>query len=209
MPALIEQYFPDLSEIQRSRFDSLEPFYREWNEKINLISRKDMDQFMLHHVLHSLTLGRFMNFAPGTEILDLGTGGGFPGIPLAILWPEVRFHLIDGTGKKIKVVEAAVQHLGLENVTASQIRVEDLGTQYDYVVARAVTNLADLLRLSRKRIRTRHINARPNGLIAYKGYPLKEEHKTIKNVPHELFMIHDFFDEEYFRGKCIVYIPVY
>mgnify|MGYP001209351906 CR=1 FL=1 len=209
MSELIEFYFPGLTDEQKSQFARLTPFYTEWNEKINLISRKDMDQFMLHHVLHSLALGKWMNFTPGTEMLDVGTGGGFPGIPLAILWPKIRFQLIDGTGKKIKVVQAAIEELGLTNVTAQQIRIEDLDQNYDFVLARAVTELSTLIQWARKRIKSKPINARPNGLIAYKGYPLGEDQRAIKHVPHELFQLSKAFKEEYFVGKCLVYVPLY
>lgn len=209
MSSTVSLYFPGLSDVQKSQFDQLTPFYTEWNEKINLISRKDMEQFEIHHVLHSLALGKWMNFTPDTELLDLGTGGGFPGIPLAILWPKQRFHLIDGTGKKIKVVQAAIEHLGLTNVTAQHTRIEDLDRNFDFVIARAVTDLGALLSLARKRIKTKQINARPNGLIAYKGYPLDDEQKVVRNIPHELLPISKVFKEEYFIGKCMVYVPIY
>jgi 16S rRNA (guanine527-N7)-methyltransferase len=205
----LSSYFPRLTDHQLEAFAGLQSFYKEWNDKINLISRKDMDQFMLHHVLHSLTLSKFMSFKEGTEILDLGTGGGFPGIPLAIMFPLVQFHLIDGTGKKIKVVKAAIDHFKLSNVRADHIRIEDLEGSYDYITARAVTALGDLMRLTRKHIKSKNQNARPNGLIAYKGFPLREESQSISKMPHEIFMIHDYFKEEYFEGKCIVYIPMY
>ncbi len=206
---LFKKYFPTLTPDQLDKFVALEPFYKEWNEKINVISRKDMDTFMLHHVLHSLTLTKFMNFKPGTDILDLGTGGGFPGIPLAIFFPEVKFHLIDGTGKKILIVNEAIKHLGLKNAMGEHIRLEDIVTKYDFVTARAVTVLGDLIRMVRKYIKSTHQNSRPNGLIAYKGFPLKEESKAVRNRPHELFMISDKFKEEYFEGKGIVYVPFY
>jgi 16S rRNA (guanine527-N7)-methyltransferase len=207
--SLISSYFPTLSSEQLNTLSNLEVFYKDWNEKINLISRKDMEQFMLHHVLHSLTLAKFMNFKSGTSILDLGTGGGFPGIPLAVLYPEIRFHLIDGTGKKIKVVKAAIEQFNLTNVQADSIRIEDLDTQYDYVTARAVTGLSDLIRLTRKHITSKNQNARPNGLIAYKGYPLREDAQAVHKMPHEIFKISNQFKEDYFEGKCIVYIPMY
>lgn len=206
---LIKTYFAKLLPEQHEKLQALEPFYREWNEKINLISRKDMTEFMLHHVLHSLTLGKFMNFKAGTEILDLGTGGGFPGIPLAILYPEVQFHLIDGTGKKIKVVQDAIQHFQLTNVSAAHIRVEQVQSTYDYITARAVTELGDLIRITRKLYNKKHVNARPNGLIAYKGFPLREESKAVNKIPHEIFKISKYFKEEYFEEKCIVYVPWY
>ena len=202
-------YFPSISTVQLDQLNKLDAFYNEWNEKINLISRKDMDAFRIHHVLHSLTLTKFMKFRPGTEILDLGTGGGFPGIPLAIFYPAVKFHLIDGTGKKIVVVNEAIKHLGLENASAHQIRIEQVESKYDFITARAVTEMSELLRLTRKHIKPKQINARPNGLIAYKGYPLKEEAKILKTRAHEIFMLSDYFKEDYFKEKCIVYIPMY
>lgn len=209
MSSIIERYFPGLTTEQKNQFARLTPFYTEWNAKINLISRKDMDQFMVHHVLHSLALGKWMNFTPGTEMLDLGTGGGFPGIPLAVLWPQINFHLIDGTGKKIKVVQAAIEELGLTNVTAQQARIEEIDHQYDFVLARAVTDLYTLIQWSRKRIKSKPVNARPNGLIAYKGFPLGEDQKAVKHLPHELFQLSSVFKEEYFIGKCLVYVPLY
>ncbi len=207
--SLIKFYFHLLSNEQIEKLIALEPFYREWNAKINLISRKDMDEFVLHHVLHSLSLSKFMSFTPGTEILDLGTGGGFPGIPLAIVYPEVQFHMIDGTGKKIKVVQEAIQHFHLPNASAEHIRVEEISKSYDYVTARAVMELGDLLRMTRKLYKKKHVNARPNGLIAYKGFPLREESQPISKISHEIFMISKYFKEEYFEGKCIVYVPQY
>lgn len=209
MSELIESYFPGLTPEQKKQFAQLSPFYNEWNEKINLISRKDMNQFMLHHVLHSLALGKWMNFTAGTDMLDVGTGGGFPGIPLAILWPHINFHLIDGTGKKIKVVQAAVEALGLTNVTTAQVRIEELDQQYDFILARAVTDLNTLIQWSRKRIKSKQVNARPNGLIAYKGYPLGEDQRAVQHIPHELFQLSRIFKEEYFIGKCLVYVPLY
>lgn len=209
MSELIESYFPGLTPEQKKQFAQLSPFYNEWNEKINLISRKDMNQFMLHHVLHSLALGKWMNFTAGTDMLDVGTGGGFPGIPLAILWPHINFHLIDGTGKKIKVVQAAVEALGLTNVTTAQVRIEELDQLYDFILARAVTDLNTLIQWSRKRIKSKQVNARPNGLIAYKGYPLGEDQRAVQHIPHELFQLSRIFKEEYFIGKCLVYVPLY
>jgi 16S rRNA (guanine527-N7)-methyltransferase len=204
-----KNYFPSISNQQLEILNKLEPFYKEWNEKINLISRKDMDLFMLHHVLHSLTLAKFMKFREGTEILDVGTGGGFPGVPLAILFPEVKFHLIDGTGKKILVVNEAINYFKLENVKADHIRIEQLDTKYDFITARAVTELGELMRITRKFIKTKQINARPNGLIAYKGFPLRDEAKAVKTRAHEIFKLSDHFKEDYFKEKCIVYVPMY
>jgi 16S rRNA (guanine527-N7)-methyltransferase len=204
-----KNYFPSISNQELEILNKLEPFYKEWNEKINLISRKDMDSFMLHHVLHSLTLAKFMKFREGTEILDVGTGGGFPGIPLAILFPDVKFHLIDGTGKKILVVNEAINYFKLENVKADHIRIEQLDTKYDFITARAVTELGELMRITRKFIKSKQINARPNGLIAYKGFPLRDEAKAVKTRAHEIFKLSDHFKEDYFKEKCIVYVPMY
>lgn len=198
-----------MEEDRLEKLSSLESFYRDWNEKINLISRKDMDSFILHHVIHSLSLTKFMNFKSGTEILDLGTGGGFPGIPLAIFYPEIKFHLIDGTGKKIMVVNEAIRHLELTNARAEHIRIEEMDSSYDYVTARAVTELPDLIKLTQKHIKKKNSNPRPNGLIAFKGFPLKHESKPLATRAHEIFKIHDKVPEDYFKEKCIVYVPIY
>ena len=178
---IIEKYFPDLTDKQRQCFSALDALYRDWNAKVNLVSRKDIDHLYEHHVLHSLAIAKLLSFKDGAEILDVGTGGGFPGIPLAILMPEVRFHLIDGTLKKIKVVQDVIEQLGLENAKAQQIRAEELkGVQYDFVVTRAVAELNMLRQWTSQRLfKTKESHSMPNGLIALKGGNVKAEIKAL------------------------------
>lgn len=206
---IIEKYFPDLTEQQRQLFEKLDPLYRDWNAKVNLVSRKDIDHLYEHHVLHSLAIAKRIQFKPGAEILDIGTGGGFPGIPLAILMPEVNFHLIDGTLKKIKVVQDVIEQLGLENARAEQVRAEELkNARYDFVVTRAVAEL-NMLRLwtSQRLFKTKESHSLPNGLIALKGGNLKAEIKALpKGEYTETYPISDFFEEAYFQEKYMVYL---
>jgi 16S rRNA (guanine527-N7)-methyltransferase len=205
----ILKYFPNLTEEQQKQFAELLPLYKEWNEKINVISRKDIDNLYLHHVLHSLAIAKVVNFKDGTHILDLGTGGGFPGIPLAILYPSVSFLLVDSTAKKIRVVQEVVTALGLKNVEAQHIRVEDIkkGVQFDFVVTRAVTLLDQLFRWSRRLIKNKHLNALPNGILALKGGNIREEVKTLgKGQYVEVTPISKFFKEEYFEEKIVAYV---
>ncbi|MBI1224475.1 MAG: 16S rRNA (guanine(527)-N(7))-methyltransferase RsmG [Bacteroidetes bacterium] len=206
---IIEKYFPDLTGEQRHRFAALDALYRDWNAKVNLISRKDIDHLYEHHVLHSLAIAKLLRFNPGAEILDVGTGGGFPGIPLAILMPDVKFHLIDGTLKKIKVVQDVIEQLGLENAKAEQVRAEELKrVQYDFVVTRAVAEL-NLLRLwtSQRLFKNKESHPIPNGLIALKGGNVKAEIKALpKGEYTETYPISDFFEEEYFKEKMVLYL---
>lgn len=208
MTELISKYFPHLSAQQQEQFARLDGLYREWNAKINVISRKDMDNLYLHHVLHSLAIGKAIRFRAGTRVLDFGTGGGFPGIPLAILFPQCQFRLIDGTGKKITVASAVASGIGLQNVEAVQRRGEEETERFDFVVSRAVMPLPDLVKIVRKNIRREHHNAWPNGLICLKGGALVEELKPFQRVA-EVISLTDFFDEEWFREeKKLVYIPI-
>jgi len=203
---LIGKYF-ELSELQKKQFSMLTALYTEWNEKINLISRKDIENLEVKHVLHSLLIGASMNFKSGTKILDVGTGGGFPGIPLAILLPEVHFTLIDSIGKKIKVVEAISKALELKNVTVQNINVKLLNEQFDFVVSRAVTNLPEFVQLVRKNVAKKDKNSIPNGIIYLKGGDLTEEIKPFKKLVQVLDGS-SFFEEDFFETKKILYLPI-
>lgn len=208
MTELISKYFPHLSAQQQEQFARLDGLYREWNAKINVISRKDMDNLYLHHVLHSLAIGKAIRFKNGTRILDFGTGGGFPGIPLAILFPQCQFRLIDGTGKKITVAKAVASDIGLQNVEAIHRRGEEETSKFDFVVSRAVMPLPDLAKIVRKNIRHEQRNASPNGLICLKGGTLVGELKPFQRIA-EVIPLTDFFDEEWFKEeKKLVYIPI-
>ena len=202
----ILKYFPHLSEEQQRQYAALYDLYSDWNSKINVISRKDIDNLYEHHILHSLAIAKFIGFKAGTNILDFGTGGGFPGIPLAIMFPEVNFKLIDGTGKKIKVATEIATAIGLKNVVAEHLRGEDEREKYDFIVSRAVMQLSDMIRLMRKNIsRTQH-NALPNGFITLKGGDLTEETKPYKNIAN-ILPLSEWFEEDWFKGKNIIYIP--
>jgi 16S rRNA (guanine527-N7)-methyltransferase len=202
---IILKYFPNLTEQQQQQFSQLMPLYSEWNEKINVISRKDMDNFYERHVLHSLAIAKIILFQPSTQILDIGTGGGFPGIPLAIMFPKTHFHLVDSIGKKIKVVHEVVQSLHLKNVTASHARAESLKGQYDFVTARAVAPVSDLINWTKHLIKKDSFNALPNGWLFLKGGDLSEELNPYKQQT-TIHLIQDFFSEDFFKGKAIVYI---
>lgn len=204
---LIKKYFPNLSEEQTKQMDALEGLYRDWNAKINVISRKDIDNLYLHHVLHSLAIAKIINFRPGTRILDFGTGGGFPGIPLAILFPECLFRLIDGTGKKITVATEVSKAVELKNVEALHRRGEEEKDKFDFIVSRAVMPLPDMVKMMRKNISKSQHNALPNGIITLKGGNLEAElrpfHKIVEVTP-----VSNFFDEEWFKEKNIIYLPI-
>jgi len=204
---IVLKYFPKLDKTQISLFERLQPLYAEWNAQINVISRKDFPDFYEHHVLHSLAIAKFISFTPGTKILDVGTGGGFPGIPLAIYFPGTQFHLIDSIGKKIKVVNSVIESLSLQNVTAQQIRAEELTEKYDFAISRAVTRLPEFVPLVRKNIAQKQINAMPNGIIYLKGGDLQEETKPFKT---RVFVknLSDWFDEEFFETKKVVHLGV-
>jgi 16S rRNA (guanine527-N7)-methyltransferase len=204
---IILRYFPDLSDIQRNNFGRLQELYVYWNERINLISRKDIDNLYIHHVLHSLAPAKIITFKPGTKILDVGTGGGFPGIPLAIMFPEVQFHLVDSIGKKIKVVEDVVNQLELKNVTFENIRAEQLKSKYDFVVSRAVTSLAEFVVWVQGKIIKHGQHNVQNGIFYLKGGDLEEEIKPFKKKA-TVFDIKDYFSEEYFQTKKIIYLPL-
>lgn len=199
--------FPSLTATQIEQFQALLPLYKEWNDKINVISRKDIDNLYAHHVLHSLAIAQYIRWKPGTHILDFGTGGGFPGIPLAIMFPECNFKMIDGTGKKIKVVNAVAQAIGLKNVEAVHIRGEEEKGKFDFVVSRAVMPLPDLVKIVRKNISTSQRNALPNGLICLKGGDLVAETQPFKNKV-QLTPISQWFDNEWFNDKHLIYLPL-
>lgn len=203
---LIYNYFPELTDIQKKQFAALGHWYPFWNDQINVISRKDVEKLFLHHVLHSLAIGKFINFKKGSTVLDVGTGGGFPGIPLAILFPEVTFHLVDSIGKKIKVVREVAKEIGLRNVDAYHARAEQMDEKYDFVVSRAVTRLAEFYPWVQNKISKKDLNAVPNGIIYLKGGDLAEEIKASKKEAH-IFPIPDYFSESYFETKAVVYIP--
>lgn len=204
---IILKYFPKLTDIQRSRFAALYDLYHDWNNKINVISRKDIDALYEHHVLHSLAIAKAIKFRPGTKVLDLGTGGGFPGIPLAIMFPEASFRLIDGTGKKILVVKEIAKAIGLENCEAEQLRGENETGKYDFVVSRAVMPLPDLVRLVKKNIAKTQHNSLPNGLLCLKGGNINEEIKPYKHIA-DVTDISTLFSEEWFKQKYLIYVPL-
>jgi len=205
---LIVKYFPKLTDKQVEQFSQLQKVYENWNSQINVISRKDMDSFYERHVLHSLAIAKTINFTPGTEIMDVGTGGGFPGIPLAILFPECKFHLVDSIGKKIKVVNEIVQALELTNVKTSHDRAENVKGQFDFIVSRAVTKMPVFIGWVRKKLKKKQQNGLPNGILYLKGGDLREEMKPIKTF-YEITEITDFFEEDFFETKKVVYAQVY
>lgn len=201
---IILKYFPNLTEEQVKKFRMLDGLYHEWNAKINVISRKDIDNLYEHHVLHSLSIAELIRFKPGTKVMDLGTGGGFPGIPLAILFPEASFHLVDSIGKKIKVCQEIVNALKLQNVTTQWCRAEEIKDKYHFVVSRAVMPLSDLVKIIRKNISKEQINGLPNGIICLKGGELEHETLPLKNQT-QIYPLTDYFDEPFFETKKVVY----
>lgn len=203
----ILEYFPSLTEEQIRQFGALWDLYRDWNSKINVISRKDIDNLYEHHVLHSLAIAKALKFKPGTSVLDFGTGGGFPGIPLAILFPEVSFKLIDGTGKKILVANSIAESIGLKNVYAEQKRGEDEKGKYDFVVSRAVMPLQELVKIVRKNISKNDRNSLPNGIMVLKGGKLDEEIKNYRKLV-EIDEISTWFKAPWFKEKYVIYLPL-
>ncbi|MCK6616732.1 MAG: 16S rRNA (guanine(527)-N(7))-methyltransferase RsmG [Cyclobacteriaceae bacterium] len=205
--AIIFHYFPELSGNQKAQFNSLYDLYKEWNEKINVISRKDIGNLYTHHVLHSLGIAKVISFKPGARILDVGTGGGFPGIPLALMFPQVQFDLIDSIGKKITVVNAVAQALELKNVKAMQTRAEQVTGRYDFVVSRAVTRLSEFYGWVHGKIKQQSVHELENGILYLKGGNLEDELAELKR-PYSVYQLHDFFSEEFFETKKVVHIPM-
>ena len=203
----ILKYFPNLTETQRKQLEQLDALYRDWNSKINVISRKDIDNLYLHHVLHSLAIAKFTQFKAGTRVLDFGTGGGFPGIPLAIMFPDVQFKLIDRTAKKIRVTNEVAQAIGLKNVVAEQKSGEEEKGKYDFVVSRAVMPLPDLIKIVRKNISKDSRNSIENGVIVLKGGDIKDEVKPFSHIA-EVDEISQWFTEDWFQEKYVIYIPI-
>ena len=204
---IIQKYFPNLSERQQQQFAALDALYRDWNAKINVISRKDIDNLYEHHVLHSLGIAQMLNFKPGTKILDFGTGGGFPGIPLAILFPECQFKLIDGTGKKIRVAQEVSNAIGLKNCQPEHLRGEEEKGKYDFIVSRAVMPLSDLAKIVKKNVAKEQHNALPNGILCLKGGDLQAELQPFRHITDSMELT-QWFKEEWFKEKYVVYLPL-
>lgn len=207
MTDIISKYFPHLSQKQMSQFEALQGLYGEWNAKINVISRKDIDNLYLHHILHSLAIAKFIDFKEDTNVLDFGTGGGFPGIPLSILFPNANFKLIDGTGKKIRVANEVAHAIGLENVLAQHLRGEEEKGTFDFIVSRAVMPLPDLMKIVRKNVANDQHNALENGVIVLKGGDLQEEVRPYRKIAM-VEELSQWFDEEWFKTKNLIYVPV-
>lgn len=205
--SVVEKYFPFITEIQRSQFAELGQLYREWNEKINVISRKDIDNLYINHVLHSLGIAKVISFENGSDVLDVGTGGGFPGVPLAILFPGANFHLVDSIGKKITVVDEVVRGLGLKNVRAEKVRAEELKGKYDFIVSRAVTRMKEFYGWVRNRAKPASLHPLDNGILYLKGGDLDSELRELKR-PYSQYELAAHFEEEYFSTKSIVYLPL-
>jgi len=204
---IIFDYFPNLTATQKEQFTKLYALYKEWNEKINVISRKDVDNLYINHVLHSLGIAKVISFKPGASVLDVGTGGGFPGIPLAILFPETQFHLVDSIGKKITVVNHVAQGLELKNVRGEQIRAEQLKGEYDFIVSRAVTRLKEFYSWINNKVKKKSVHEMDNGILYLKGGDLDEELAEIKRL-HQVFDLSNYFSEEFFETKKVVFVPL-
>lgn len=204
---VIENYFQKLTELQKSQFKALFDLYLDWNNKINVISRKDIENLYLHHVLHSLAIAKYVSFAPGTKVMDVGTGGGFPGIPLAIFFPEVQFLLLDSIGKKVRVAGEIAKAIGLENVEVKHSRAEDEKRKFDFIVSRAVMLLPELVKITNKNLSREQNNSIPNGVICLKGGDLTSETKSFKNIV-DIVSLSEYFSEPFFQTKKLVYLPV-
>jgi len=203
---IIKHYFPDITPKQVSQFEKLYALYKDWNDKINVISRKDTDNLYVNHVLHSLGIAKVMQFKPGASILDVGTGGGFPGIPLAILFPETQFYLVDSIGKKITVVKGVAEGVGLKNVRAEQIRAEQVKGEFDFIVSRAVTRIKEFYGWINQKVKEKSVHPLDNGILYLKGGDLEEELGELKRL-YQLYELPDYFKEEFFETKKVVYVP--
>lgn len=203
---LIKHYFPELDEVQLKQFEAISEVYKDWNQKINVVSRKDIDEIYIRHVLHSLGIAKVQEFQPGSKVLDVGTGGGFPGIPLAILFPETQFTLVDSIGKKIKVVEEVTEALGLKNVKAINDRVENISGEFDFIVSRAVAVMPSFVHWVKGKIAKESKHDRKNGILYLKGGDLSEELKPYRTI--EIFELSEFFHEDFFDTKKVVYLPM-
>lgn len=204
---LILKYFPGLTHEQQKQFDALYDLYTEWNGKINVISRKDIDNLYTNHILHSLGIAKVMPFKPGASVLDVGTGGGFPGIPLAILFPETKFHLVDSIGKKITVVNEVARGAGVKNVKGEWIRAEQVKGKYDFIVSRAVTRIREFYGWVNQKVKEKSVHDLDNGILYLKGGDLDEELSELKRM-YSLYNLSDYFTEEFFETKKVVYVPV-
>lgn len=204
---IITKYFPSLTQLQKEQFAALYDLYLDWNSKINVISRKDIENLYLHHVLHSLAIAKYISFRPGTTIMDMGCGGGFPGIPLAIMFPKADFHLVDSIGKKVRVAGEIAKSIGLKNIRTSHSRAEEIKEKYSFVVSRAVMQLPDLVKICRKNISKEQNNALPNGIICLKGGDITHELLPFKNVC-ETIDISNYYSEEFFKDKKVVYVQI-
>lgn len=204
---IITKYFPALSEKQKEQFAALYDLYYDWNNKINVISRKDIENLYLHHVLHSLAIAKTITFRSGTKIMDMGCGGGFPGVPLAIMFPDVDFHLVDSIGKKIKVATEIANAIGLENIRATHSRAQEIKDKYHFVVSRAVMQLPELIKICCKNIGKEQLNALPNGVICLKGGDIQAEVQPFRNFV-EITPLEKIFEEEFFKDKKVVYVPI-
>lgn len=203
---LISHYFPELTQDQISQFEQLEGLYKDWNAKINVVSRKDIDELYIRHVLHSLGIAKVMRFKPGAHVLDVGTGGGFPGVPLAILFPETQFHLVDSIAKKLKVVQGVSDAIGLRNVKVSHSRVEDIDEHFDFIVSRAVTTMPKFVKWIKGKIKKEQNHELKNGILYLKGGDLSEELKIYQTA--QIYNLSDYFTEDFFETKKVVHLPL-
>ncbi|MBX2896706.1 MAG: 16S rRNA (guanine(527)-N(7))-methyltransferase RsmG [Cyclobacteriaceae bacterium] len=204
---IINHYFPELTSSQYKQFEKMSGLYQEWNEKINVVSRKDIENIYINHILHSLGIAKVISFKPGADVLDVGTGGGFPGVPLAVLFPETHFHLVDSIGKKITVVTEVSKALGLKNVMAEQVRAEQLKGKYDFIISRAVTRMKEFHGWIHNKVKKESVHTLDNGILYLKGGDLDEEMNELKR-PYSVYNLPDYFQEEFYETKKVIYVPL-